>query len=57
MMALKTLARYGGRTRELGNDQYIDLPNMRRHTARPLLVDVHVNLNIVLLEPVADVAH
>ena len=54
---LETLNSSGGDIRELGNNHKMDLPDWKRRTVRLIFVDVHVNLNLVPLELVADLLH
>ena len=57
MVVLEDIKNSGGDMVELGDNHAMDPPNGQRRTVWLLVIDVHVNLNIVPLEPVTDLPH
>ena len=57
MVALEDLKSSGGDTGELDDNQEIDPPNRQGRIVRLLVVGVHTNINLVTLEPVAELTY
>ena len=57
MVALEALKSSGDDTGELGNNHEMDPQNSLRCTARLYVIDMNININIVSLEPVANLLH